>query len=245
MIPCFLCSQISKGNSNPVNPTFFISSFETYLIKNVQDFYLRQEQDAQEFLLYLFDAIFTFLPSFKAKCSSSINSTTTCSVCSSSFESVQIFSTLPIPLCSSINAGIDSLICTEHSNEDNPWFCTNCNTYCIADRSYKISSLPEFFTIQVKRFSFSNNSVTKDDSIVDFHTDDFQLYSNDDGIQLKHNYNLLAFVIHSGSCITGHYEAVIRRGNQWYLCNDCVVSPIQKEELKKLSPYILFYHLQS
>ena len=195
-----------------------------------------------EFLLYLFDAIFTILPEFKAKCVSSINSTTTCSVCLNSVKSLQTFSTLPLPLRSSIEEGLDSVTCTEYLTEDNPWFCTTCDTYCIAERSSKISSLPQFFTLQMKRFSYSNNCVVKDDTRVDFKLDDFQLYSNDDDIQFKHIYNLAAFVIHSGSCMTGHYKAAVRRGKQWYLCNDQVVRPIQKEELNKFSPYILFYN---
>ena len=240
---CLLSSQICKGHSNPVNPAFFVSSFKSYLSKVVQNFDLHQEQDAQEFLLYLFDAIFTILPEFKAKCVTSISSTSTCSVCLNSVKSLQTFSTLPLSVCSSIDEGLSSFISTEQLTEDNPWFCTTCDTYCIAERSSEISSLPQFFTIQIKRFGYSNNCVVKDNTKVDFKLDDFQLYSNDDEIQFKHNYNLAAFVIHSGSCTTGHYKAAVRRGKQWYLCNDQVVRLIQKDELNKLSPYILFYNL--
>jgi len=57
--------------------------------------------------------------------------------------------------------------------------------------------------------------------------DDFQLYFNNDDMQFKHIYNLAAFVIHSGSCMTGHYESAVRRGKQWY---EAVVCPSYTEK---------------
>lgn len=75
-----------------------------------------------------------------------------------------------------------------------------------------IASLPQFFTLQIKRFRYSSNCVNKDNTKVDSNLDNFQFYSNDDEIQLKHIYNKDTFVIHSKSCMTHHYKASVFRG---------------------------------
>jgi len=60
-------------------------------------------------------------------------------------------------------------------------------------------------------------------------------------------YNLKGVVLQSGSLYKGHYRALVKHGETWYLCNDHDVKPRGDEEAKEKVPsldkeaYILFY----
>ncbi len=62
-------------------------------------------------------------------------------------------------------------------------------------------------------------------------THQFYLSKKDDS-STKYWYSLIGAVLHSGSSLKGgHYIAVSRYGNQWYLCNDSHIEPINEGRL--------------
>jgi hypothetical protein len=58
----------------------------------------------------------------------------------------------------------------------------------------------------------------------------------------SHVYALQGVVAHSGnSPQSGHYIAYVNKNNQWYECNDAVISPLPSPRVIGFTPYILVY----
>lgn len=58
-------------------------------------------------------------------------------------------------------------------------------------------------------------------------------------------YRLLGIICHIGSFLGGHYIAYVRRGEQWYLCDDARVVAVSTETVSQSEAYVLFYQLES
>lgn len=69
------------------------------------------------------------------------------------------------------------------------------------------------------------------------------LTSNDDHSDML--YDLFAVICHKGTFQGGHYVSYVRCSNdQWYLCDDAWISPVDKEVVRNCQAYMLFYGQQ-
>jgi hypothetical protein len=58
-------------------------------------------------------------------------------------------------------------------------------------------------------------------------------------------YTLVAVLVHKGlSCDRGHYIAYVRKGKDWYLANDEVVTKVDVSEVLKAQAYVLVYEVE-
>ena len=55
------------------------------------------------------------------------------------------------------------------------------------------------------------------------------------------NYRLMGVICHIGSVMGGHYTAFIRKGDTWYLADDCRIVPVSVEVVLECEAYVLFY----
>ena len=54
-------------------------------------------------------------------------------------------------------------------------------------------------------------------------------------------YSLYAVVVHHGRMDSGHYSAYIRRGKDWFSCDDSSISLVSESEVLKCQAYLLYY----
>lgn len=54
-------------------------------------------------------------------------------------------------------------------------------------------------------------------------------------------YKLFALVQHEGSIDTGHYRAYCRQKNDWFCCDDDVLTRVDQQQVLKVSAYMCFY----
>jgi ubiquitin C-terminal hydrolase len=93
---------------------------------------------------------------------------------------------------------------------------------------------PLVLAIQLIRFGVTQGSSRKLSNPVDY---PLLLPS----IHFNVSYILLAVVMHYGTAGSGHYNARVRYGNSWFLCNDGAVSPLGDFARGDGSEYMLFY----
>lgn len=122
----------------------------------------------------------------------------------------------------------------------NKWRCENCGDESCAFHNVKLISTPENLIIQLKRFA-SGNKFERDNSPVSipFQIDLSQFFKDQ---QQKAVYSLKAIANHIGNLDSGHYTALGKRGNTWYLFNDNRV--IEKDSPPtdpSDAPYLLFF----
>lgn len=88
----------------------------------------------------------------------------------------------------------------------------------------KLRNSPEILLIVLKRFAGREITRKIDHSVTIPTTLDLTQYtmSQEEG----HNFDLIGVVVHSGILKGGHYWAYVKNGNQWYKCNDPVVTDV-------------------
>tara|TARA_B110000008_G_scaffold279100_2_gene324921 strand:- start:1869 stop:2903 length:1035 start_codon:yes stop_codon:yes gene_type:complete len=101
-------------------------------------------------------------------------------------------------------------------------------------------SLPDILVITLKRF---NNNARKDQRLIDFELENFDLSDLIVGYDKEsYVYDLYGICNHSGGTLGGHYTSFIKNNNRkWYHCNDTNVSEVAESTLKTPKAYCFFY----
>ena len=94
-------------------------------------------------------------------------------------------------------------------------------------------------------FFIKHDKVIKDNLFFKcFPEDSLQIRITDSNeVYFFNNYSLAATINHSGSLSNGHYWAIIKDDttNQWFFCNDKVVSENKVDDFSNKTSYVLFY----
>ena len=118
--------------------------------------------------------------------------------------------------------------------------CLQCGNAGGVSKTFRLSVTPEILIITLKRFDGGN----KNNCLIEFPVHDLNmnkyLAANCVG-GLNLMYDLYAVVRHTGSLHAGHYTAVCKVQNKWYVFNDNSVREIQEGSVISSSAYILFY----
>ncbi|MDR1456474.1 MAG: hypothetical protein LBI34_00205 [Puniceicoccales bacterium] len=93
---------------------------------------------------------------------------------------------------------------------------------------------PPRFTVHIGRVHFKDGRVHKDESYFSFpeRIEMRQHTTNSSGLPCVLELN--AVVAHSGTANGGHYISFVKRGDQWYECNDSRVRKVSWDDMKKL-----------
>ena len=103
-------------------------------------------------------------------------------------------------------------------DENNQYFCENCNTKRIASKRYQVIDWPNYLFINLKRFKQIGNNFTKQPQPIEIN------------LSWRHGMNLVGAIIHYGNINNGHYIYVGKQSDdKWYLFNDAYISPIRNE----------------
>ena len=130
-------------------------------------------------------------------------------------------------------------------DENNEWFCQNCDKKQRVKKKIEIYNAPKILILQIKRFNHLSKINTKVDyPLTDLDISEYVISKNKD-ITLK--YDLFAVANHYGSLSFGHYTAFCKNSidGKWYEFNDSLVNQIT--DLSKIissNAYVLYYRQQ-
>ncbi|CAJ0919201.1 unnamed protein product, partial [Mesorhabditis belari] len=187
----------------------------------------------------------------------------TCNSCSHVSVRVDPFLDIALNVPIPVNGELEAITlekCLDRYVQNETIPCTNCEK-CGGrglTKQLTFKKLPIVAIFQLKRFHHEGQLRKKISSIVRFpmeldmtryltayHTDASQFDSNKGSCSaLKRQYNryeLYAVVQHSGSMDTGHYTCFVRRGQQWFKCDDDAVYAVPPSTVSMAECYLLFY----
>lgn len=171
----------------------------------------------------------------------------TCDECSYQSISFEPFNILSLEIPQQDN--IDLIDCLKHFNKkeklsiDEQWHCSKCKKISNSYKQISFWNFSKILTIHLKRF---DNNMKKNNSSINISLDDLNLsnivnkcnYEN----KLSKKYKCINIICHSGNYNAGHYFALCRKNNIWYLANDTTYKKINiNNNLINKFGYIFFY----
>ncbi|XP_052266295.1 ubiquitin carboxyl-terminal hydrolase 22-like isoform X1 [Dreissena polymorpha] len=136
--------------------------------------------------------------------------------------------------------------------------CSSCGCYQESTKQLTMKKLPIVACFHLKRFEHSTGYHKKISTYVSFPEEldmtpfmSSSKIQNGDingctkGLSCKNKYSLFSVVNHSGTIECGHYTCYIRQHkNQWFKCDDHLITRALPQEVLNSEGYLLFYHKQ-
>jgi ubiquitin carboxyl-terminal hydrolase 47 len=218
-----------------------------------------QQHDVQELCRVMFDALEKTFKNTKQNnlinelYQGKIKDYVKCLECMNESAREDVYSDVPLcirpfgseKLFESIEEAMDAFVQPEILDDNNKYFCSNCQRACKAHKGLKFVSFPYILSLQLKRFDFDYRTLSrfKLSNKVSFpeklSLDKYLIENNQNAHeQISENnieYELFSIMIHSGSATGGHYYAYIKcfETNQWLNFNDERVSKLDRDDIKK------------
>lgn len=219
------------------------------------------QQDAHEFWQFLVNQLHQDLkpdarkpsdPHYRCECvmhasfSSDLQSSIKCAKCGNFTKTVDpiIDISLGITHADDLMGCFENFVKTEKL--EHKYSCNHCQERTSATKKLSILKFPNVLSIQLKRFEHSNQSM-KLEKFVSFpfyidmnpYSTSFQTTGE---IDPALNYELFSVVCHIGTVNTGHYIVCIKDSQgKWWKFDDSIVVEIPREDVSKLTAYLLFY----
>ncbi|CAD8113011.1 unnamed protein product [Paramecium sonneborni] len=124
---------------------------------------------------------------------------------------------------------------------DGGWTCSECNKLSKKiKRRIKITSAPNILILQLKRFqSYPLKKKIKEPVITTMEIN-IRNFCAINIVDAK--YELQAMIVHSGTIDQGHYVAVVKRNQQFFLFNDDEIERLSYNQISRIdSAYLLIY----
>ncbi|KAL5270779.1 hypothetical protein ACHWQZ_G001449 [Mnemiopsis leidyi] len=198
-----------------------------------------EQQDVVEFGELLFGLLNNSIPSLQDTCKGKGSYITRCLTCGNVTTRSSDFTDLKLqvqPRNRTLAERIQQLSTVEILEGDNSYHCAQCNMLRRVERCFVVNQYPKTLQLQLLRFNYNTSTMqrTKDTSFVKFN-DILTLFNlaGDSGHTSK-TYKLSGIIIHVGETTqSGHYIAIIKRGDKWVTFNDDVVLELDKLDLKQ------------
>jgi len=198
------------------------------------------QQDAQEFIIYLLDAIHE---NTKNENKQSIiselfvgkyKSTVVCGNCEHNSITYEDFMFLSLPITENLEKSLSMFSAYDDLDNNNKYKCEKCKHESIATKIMQIHKLPTVLIVYLKRFNAHKK--------IDNYMDTPLTYINHDG----NIYELTGIVNHFGTKHGGHYTAYIRINDVWFDMNDSSYRALKdSSNIVTNNAYILFYEKQN
>ena len=224
---------------------------------------LNGQKDSQEFFLYLCDKLETLIKPITEQqflvnnCfGGKICHLSKCSNCNNVNKNYEDFKTLSLEVqgINSLEESLNNFIANEKIEDYN---CSNCNNRVILNRESKISQLPNYLVIHLKRLvrNMENDKLEKINSRFEFPLIlNMEKYfdKEQENKEIKYEYNLKGVNVHMGNTDDGHFISIIKgeKDEKWYEFNDTLIQEFDinnlEEEVfggkdKYKTAYLLFY----
>lgn len=147
----------------------------------------------------------------------------------------------------------------EHLGSSAKIKCSSCHTYQESTKQLTMKKLPIVCSFHLKRFEHNTRLHKKINTYIGFpeHLDMTPFMSTRrnnnnnhstvkiDPSDINNKYSLFAVVNHVGSLDAGHYTAFVRQHrDQWYKCDDHLITRATIKDVLNSEGYLLFYHKQ-
>ncbi|XP_045213600.1 ubiquitin carboxyl-terminal hydrolase 22-like [Mercenaria mercenaria] len=147
----------------------------------------------------------------------------------------------------------------EHLGSSAKIKCSSCGCYQESTKQLTMKKLPIVACFHLKRFEHSTGYHKKISTYVSFPEEldmtpfmsssktniNGSVHNSTKGLSCKNKYSLFAVVNHSGTIECGHYTCFIRQHkNQWFKCDDHLITRALPQEVLNSEGYLLFYHKQ-
>ena len=178
---------------------------------------------------------------------SQIENKVSCNQCgniSINYDSISILN-IPIPNDRgeiTIYDCLNQFKAVEDLNGENQYNCSKCDCLTDAKREETLYKTSNILIISFKRFTKVGEMITqKNTQFVSCPIDNLDLSSIIKHKTCPKKYSLYAVSNHTGSLNGGHYYSHIKKGANWYSCNDIYIQTLNKEDVISDKAYILFY----
>ncbi|XP_006813337.1 ubiquitin carboxyl-terminal hydrolase 22-like [Saccoglossus kowalevskii] len=139
--------------------------------------------------------------------------------------------------------------------------CCKCQSYQESTKQLTMKKLPIVACFHLKRFEHSNKFRKKISTYISFPneldmTPFMSPYRRQNGLNnniqemdifstSENKYTLFAVVNHIGTIDSGHYTCFVRQHkDQWFRCDDAVITKVAQQNVLDSEGYLLFYHKQ-
>lgn len=212
-----------------------------------------QQEDAHEFFRTLLSALTMHgrNPRLSSLFDGLLESSVTCQTCDKVSLTRDRYMDLSLDINSdsikTLSDALDNFTQDEILDADNKVTCTRCKAKRVVSKGLRLATAPTMLVINYKRFSYDmygrTTRISKNVS--------FPLRLEIKNFMSKANrgkpppYSLVAVLVHKGlSCDRGHYIAYVRKGTDWYLANDEVVTKVELGEVLRAQAYVLVYEVE-
>ncbi|XP_066138561.1 ubiquitin carboxyl-terminal hydrolase 36 [Euwallacea fornicatus] len=261
---CIICAmrktllESQQCNINPVRPILIYNKLRLVYGNLIPG----RQEDAHELLHYLIDAMEkSYLQRFrnhnqldqKVKETTPLNqilggylrSAVRCLRCGHISTTFQHFQDLLLDIrkVQTLDEALE-LYFSREKLDDESYHCESCQKKVQATKQFQLERAPMVLCIQLKRFSISNNKISK--HVAFRRRLDLTRY-----IRQKPTspmiYRLASIVAHMGPTVScGHYTAVAQSpSGNYYQFDDSMVHPISHQTLFNTNAYIMLYELES
>lgn len=149
---------------------------------------------------------------------------------------------LGIQLRTNMSETLDKDTLSEEIFEKGSLKCFKCQSNEKLVKKTKMLSCPPVLVFQIQRIVETGKCFFKRTDPVEF-SFDLKVVGSEDEKRVEVDYKLYAAVYHSGDLEAGHYYSAVRRGSDWYICDNEHIWKCRdaKEVLKFEDAYMLFY----
>lgn len=183
-----------------------------------------------------------------------------CGHCDKIFHNYEIYSNFLLPITETTNNlydCFDEYFQEEWINTEDPiWTCDECKHKDKSCKTSKVWRFPHILMISLKRFTFDlqkNNKPIKIPELLNLskykldlteaalHGSQSSAQSSAQSSNSSSTYQLQAVAHHHGSSDSGHYNAICKKENKWYYCDDITIKEIENPIHEY--GYVYFYTL--
>jgi len=211
-----------------------------------------QQEDAHEFVRALLS---TLVMNGRNKQLSSLfdgllESKLTCQTCGRASMTRDRYMDLSLNINSpDVNTIDDALV--EYTNTevlecDNAVFCPKCDKKQNATKGLRLATAPSILVCHLKRFAFNScGRMFRLHKHVKFsETLEIGKYMSALNKAKPPPYDLVGILVHQGqTCASGHYIAFVKKNEEWYRCNDSVVTKVEQSTVFEQQAYVLMYEV--
>lgn len=146
--------------------------------------------------------------------------------------------------CLSVYNCLQSFREGEKLDRDNSWYCSKCKKHQESMKKIDIYRFPKLLIFHLKRFRNKNVNFgiiqnQKNVTLVEYPLENLMISQiNSDK---NHVYDLFAVSCHTGTISSGHYTAMCKNKDNWYMFDDSSVYKVSSSSVTCQSAYILFY----
>ena len=135
---------------------------------------------------------------------------------------------------------------TEVLEADNAVFCPKCNKKRSVTKGLRLATAPSILVCHLKRFAFDkygrllrlHKKIKFDESL------EIGEFMSNLNKARPPPYDLVGILVHQGhTCASGHYLAFVKKNDEWYKCNDSVVTKVDQATVFDQQAYIMMYEV--